>query len=74
MSRLPSTIERNIKSDIEKTKCPEHGKHPNVTFTTSGFTVSCCCERFRKETIGKCNDAIGNAISQYLLNAFKGLK
>lgn len=74
MSRLPSSIERSIKSEIERTKCPEHGEHPKVTFTTSGFTVSCCCEKFRQDSIAKCNDIIGKALNQYFLNAFKGLK
>ncbi len=74
MSKLPSSIERSIKSEIERTKCPEHGEHPKVTFTASGFTVSCCCEKFRKDSIAKCSDSMKKALNQYILGVFKGLK
>lgn len=74
MSRLPYNMERSIKSDIEKTKCPMHGEHPKVTFTPSGITVSCCCEKFRKDTISKCQQAIGDALQKQITDAFKGLK
>jgi hypothetical protein len=46
-------ITRNIKSKIEMAKCSVHGEHPKVTFTQQGFTISYCCEKFRKNTIAK---------------------
>lgn len=74
MSRLPLSIERSIKSNIEKTECPTHGEHPKVTFTSNGITVSCCCEKFRKDTINKCQQAIGDALQEYITKPLKGLK
>ncbi len=74
MSRLPLSMERSIKSDIEKTKCPTHGEHPKVAFTSKGITVSCCCEKFREDTISKCRQAIGDALQEHITKAFKGLK
>lgn len=74
MSQLPSSVQRNIKSAIERTLCREHREHPKVTFTSKGFNVSCCCEKFRSETIKKCEDAIGQALHEHIMNAFKGLK
>lgn len=53
---------------------PTHGEHPKVTFTSNGITVSCCCEKFRKDTISKCQQAIGNALQEQITKAFKGLK
>lgn len=74
MSRLPLNMERSIKSDIEKTKCPIHGEHPKVTFTSNGIAVSCCCEKFRKDAINKCQQAIGKALQEQITKSFKGLK
>ncbi len=74
MSRLPLNMEKGIKSDIEKTKCPVHGEHPKVTFSLNGFNVSCCCENFRKDTINKCQQAISKALQEQILKSFKGLK
>ena len=76
MNRLPLSMERSIKSIIEKTKCSIHGNHPEVTFTQQGFNVSCCCccEKFRKDTISKCQEAIGEALQEQLSKAFKRLK
>lgn len=74
MSRLPLNMERSIKSSIEKTKCPIHREHPKVTFTSTGFTVSCCCEKFRKDTINKCRNAMGKALQEQIAKTFKGLK
>lgn len=39
MSRLPSNIERSIKSKIEMTKCSVHGEHPKVTFDLQFLAV-----------------------------------
>lgn len=74
MSRLPFSVERSIKSDIEKAKCPIHGEHPKVTFTPNGINVSCCCEKFRKDTIDKSRQAIGDALQEHITKAFKGLR
>ncbi|WP_417187028.1 hypothetical protein [Bacteroides sp.] len=74
MSRLPSNIERSIKSKIEMTKCSVHGEHPKVTFTQQGFTVSCCCEKFRKDTITKCEKAVGDALQEEIFKSLKGLR
>lgn len=72
MSRLPYTIERDIKSKVEQTTCPQHEEHPQVTFTTTGINVSCCCENFREETISKCSKIMGEAINQYIFGPLKG--
>ncbi|MFP5153634.1 hypothetical protein [Bacteroides clarus] len=74
MSRLPVNVERKIKTDIEKAKCPIHGKHPKVTFTQQGFNISCCCEEFRADTISKCREAIGKALQDAILHPFKKLR
>lgn len=74
MSNLPLNMQRSIKSEIEKTLCPIHREHPKVTFTSNGFNVSCCCEKFRKDTINKCQQAISKAIQEQILQSFKGLK
>lgn len=71
MSRLPLNMERNIKSDIEKTKCPIHGEHPKVTFTSNGFNVSCCCEKFSKDTINKCQQIMGKALQEQIIKALR---
>lgn len=52
MSRLPSNIERSIKSK----------------------TVSCCCEKFRKDTIAKCEKAVGDALQEEIFKSLKGLR
>ena len=74
MSRLPYNVERRIKSNIETAKCSVHEKHPNVIFTQQGCKVSCCCEKFRKETIAKCEKAIGEALREEIFKPLKGLR
>nr|WP_314868983.1 hypothetical protein [uncultured Prevotella sp.] len=74
MSKLPASMERTIKAEIERTKCPVHNEHPKVSFSQTGFTVSCCCEKFRKDTIEKCQKAVGKALQDEITNAFKKLR
>ena len=74
MSRLPASMERTIKAGIERTKCPVHNEHPKVSFSQTGFTVSCCCEKFRKDTIKNCQEAVGKALQDEITNAFKKLR
>lgn len=74
MSRLSSTMERSIKSKIETATCSIHGEHPKVTFTEKGFSVSCCCENFRQDTISKCEKAVGEALQEEILRSFKKLR
>ena len=73
MNQIPPSIQRDVMFIVEQTKCTVHGEHPNVTFTPEGFDISCCCEDFRKETIKKCEDALEQALHEYIMNAFKGL-
>ncbi len=72
MNRLSQNIQKSIKSNIEKTVCPIHREHPIVSFTQQGFSVSCCCEKFRKETISKCEKIIGDALHEQIVKSLKG--
>jgi hypothetical protein len=60
-------MQRDIKSTIERTLCPQHGKHPKLTFTARGdITVDCCCEKFQKDVIAKIEKASSDAAGKYL--------
>lgn len=72
MSNLSPSIERSIKSEIEKSVCRVHGKHPKISFTSDGFNVSgCCCEKFRAEIISECKTAIGKALEKSLTDQIR---
>lgn len=74
MNQLTENIKKDVKSKMERTKCPEHKESPKVTFTPTGFTVSCCCEEFRETTIAKCKQAIGEAIQKEIMKPLKKLR
>lgn len=69
---MNNLIEKAIKTEIEKNVCPEHGEHPKVTFTTSGFEVSCCCKAFHQSISDKCEQAVGKAIHEHMMRMFRG--
>ena len=74
MNNLPSDVQRKIKADIERNKCPEHGEHPTVTFTSKGFNVSCCCTRYESIISKAVEKAVGEYIQREIAKAFKGFR
>ena len=74
MTHLSLTIQRSVKGSIERMTCPVHGEHPKLSFTSSGFTVSCCCDNFRSKVIAECKDAIAKAVEADISKALKGIR
>lgn len=54
--------------------CPVHGEHPKLSFTSSSFTVSCCCDNFRSKVIAECKDSIAKAVEADISKALKGIR
>lgn len=74
MSNLSSSIQNSIKLEVERMRCPVHEEHPKLSFTPSGFSVSCCCDAFRQKVIRKCNDAIKNVMKQEIEKTLRGFR
>ncbi len=55
---LSSIPERKLKSTLEKLSCPVHRKHPTISLIRGELSISCCCDRFRKEILSKTEQLI----------------
>lgn len=75
MSRLPYNVERRIKSNIETAKCSVHRKNTLMLFLhNNDAKFHAVAEKFRKETIAKCEKAIGEALKEEIFKPLKGLR
>ena len=72
MSEINLEIQHSVKKQIERMVCPVHGEHPKVSFSSSGFSVSCCCQEFRSKAISESEKAIATAVRQYIENTLNG--
>lgn len=61
----------NVKRKLETSRCREHGEHPKVTVSGDRLSISCCCDRFKKELSAKAEKMIAEEAGKALENSLK---
>jgi hypothetical protein len=61
-------------SEDALTKCSVHGDHPKITVTQQGVSISCCCEKFQKETLAKYEKVENEVLREEIFKPPKGLR
>lgn len=64
-------VNLQVKRELEKCSCRVHSVHPKVEVTSKGLSISCCCDEFRQELLGKMEDLYAKAIEDYVMEPFK---
>lgn len=70
-NKLPSDVQRTVKSTIERMSCPVHHEHPNVSFTSQGFSISCCCDEFKEHINSQAEKIVADAMEKHIETYFK---
>lgn len=56
---------------ISRERCPTHRKSPKIIFTTEGFKLECCCERFHKAIAPEVQKIVGDAMREVIERQLK---
>lgn len=73
-NKLTPALQKSIKAELSRLSCPVHKKHPQISFTSQGFNVKCCCDDFRDTVNKKAEEVVRKATAKYITGMFKGLK
>ena len=63
----------NVKKNLEKHSCKEHGEYPVVSITSDGLSLKCCCENFRSELIDLAKKYYAEEIKESIEDSLRGI-